>query len=140
MAAGRAVRAQDGRMDVSSREAEIRARLVDIGGDEPGPAERALLSRLIRSFAGKVPGKVDRLAELLRGGDPAAVRDHAHGLKGSASNIGADTLSGIFAEVEHSAGDGVIPDADLTLGRICAEQALVLGLLDGLAAEIESGQ
>jgi HPt (histidine-containing phosphotransfer) domain-containing protein len=125
-------------MDVSTREAEIRARLADIGGDEPGPAERALLARLMRSYAGAVPGKVDRLAELLRGGDPAEVRDHAHGPKGSATNIGADTLSGIFAEVEHSARDGVIPDADMTLGRICAEQALVLGLLDEFAREMES--
>ncbi|MFF5290805.1 Hpt domain-containing protein [Paractinoplanes globisporus] len=124
-------------MDVSTREGEIRARLADIGGDEPGPAERELLARLIRSFAGKVPGGVDRLAELLRGGDLAAVRDHAHGLKGSASNIGAGTLSGIFAEVEQSARDGVIPDADLTLGRVCAEQALVLGLLEGLAREMD---
>ena len=127
-------------MEVSGREAEIRARLVGIGGDEPGVAERALLVRLIRSFAGKVPGSVDRLGELLRGGDPAAVRDHAHGLKGSASNIGADTLSGIFAEVERSARDGAILDADMTLGRIFAEQALVLGVLDDLAREIEAGE
>lgn len=124
-------------MDVPTREDEIRARLADIGGDEPGPAERALLGRLLRSFADKGPRGVDRLGELLRGGDPEAVRDHAHGLKGSASNIGADTLSGIFAEVEHAARDGVIPDADLTLGRLCAEQALVLGLLDELARELD---
>jgi len=127
-------------MDVSTREGEIRARLADIGGETPGPAERALLARLIRSFAGKTPGKVEELGELLRGGDPGAVRDHAHGLKGSAANIGADTLSGIFAEVEQSARDGVVPDADMTLGRVCAEQALVLGLLDGLAREMDRGQ
>jgi HPt (histidine-containing phosphotransfer) domain-containing protein len=127
-------------MDVSTREGEIRARLADIGGETPGPAERALLARLIRSFAGKTPGKVEQLGELLRGGDPEAVRDHAHGLKGSAANIGADTLSGIFAEVEQSARDGVVPDADMTLGRVCAEQALVLGVLDELAREMEPGQ
>jgi HPt (histidine-containing phosphotransfer) domain-containing protein len=127
-------------MGASGREAEIRARLADVGGDSPGAAERALLVRLVRSFALKVPGKVDRLGELLRGGDPEAVRDHAHGLKGSASNIGADTLSGIFAEVERLAGDGVIPDADMTLGRVCAEQALVLGLIEELVREIEADQ
>src|SRR5690242_14699167 len=140
MAAGGPGRTQDRRMDVRTREGEIRARLAEIGGKRPGPAERALLARLIRSFAGKTPGRVEQLGELLRGGDPAAVRDHAHGLKGSAANIGADTLSGIFAEVEHAARDGVILDADMTLGRICAEQALVLGLLDGVAGELESGQ
>jgi HPt (histidine-containing phosphotransfer) domain-containing protein len=124
-------------METKTREGEILQRLADIGGDRPGPDERALLGRLIRSFRGKAPGAVEQLGELLRGGDPQAVRDHAHGLKGSAANIGAETLSGIFAEVEHLAADGVIPDADLTLGRICAEQALVLGLLDHLAEELD---
>jgi HPt (histidine-containing phosphotransfer) domain-containing protein len=124
-------------MGVTTREAEIRERLADIGGDDPGPGERALLARLIRSFVTKVPDGVERLGELLRGGDPGVVRDHAHSLKGSASNIGAAMLSGIFAEVEHSARDGLIPDADLTLGRIAAEQALVLGLLEDLARELD---
>jgi histidine phosphotransfer protein HptB len=124
-------------MDVRSREDEIRTRLADIAGDDPGPGERALMARLIRSFADKTPGAVGRLGELLRGGDRAALRDHAHGLKGSASNIGADTLAGIFAEVEHGARDGSVPDADLTLGRLAAEQALVLGVLESIAAELE---
>ncbi|MET0415363.1 MAG: Hpt domain-containing protein [Actinoplanes sp.] len=119
----------------SSREDQIRARLADISGPEPEAAERALLARLIRSFTQKTPEAVDRLGELLRGGDADAVRDHAHGLKGSASNIGADTLSGIFAEVEHAARDGAVPDPDLTLGRVAAEQARVLAVLDRLAAE-----
>jgi histidine phosphotransfer protein HptB len=123
---------------METREAEIRDRMADIGGDDPGADERALMARLIRSFAAKTPGNVDRLAELLHGGDPSAVRDQAHSLKGSASNIGAATLSTIFAEVEHAARDGVVPDADVTLGRIAAEQALVLGLLDDLATELES--
>jgi HPt (histidine-containing phosphotransfer) domain-containing protein len=117
------------------REDEIRARFADIAGPDPGDGERALLTRLIRSFSAKTPGGVDRLGELLRGGELEAVRDHAHGLKGSASNIGADTLSAIFAEVEHAARDGVVPDPDLTLGRLAAEQAIVLTVLDRLAAE-----
>jgi HPt (histidine-containing phosphotransfer) domain-containing protein len=96
-----------------------------------------LLVRLVRSFSQKTPVGVDRLGELLRGGDVEAVRDHAHGLKGSASNIGADTLAGIFAEVEHAARDGVVADPELTLGRLAAEQAIVLGLLDRLAAELD---
>jgi HPt (histidine-containing phosphotransfer) domain-containing protein len=124
-------------MDVRTREEEIRARLADIGGDEPGPAERALMARLMRAFAGKTPDRVDQLAALLRGGDRSALRDHAHQLKGSASNIGADTLASIFAEVEYAARDGSVPDPDVTLGRIAAEQALVLGLLEGLARELD---
>jgi len=123
-------------MDVRTRQDEIRARLADIGGPEPGPAESALMARLIRSFAGKAPAGVDLLAELLRGGERGQLRDQAHALKGAAANIGADTLAAIFAEVEQGARDGHLPDADSTLGRIQAELALVLGVLDGIAAEL----
>ncbi|GAA0487811.1 hypothetical protein Ade02nite_12020 [Paractinoplanes deccanensis] len=120
-----------------SREDEVRDRLRDIGGDDPGPAERALMSRLIRSFLAKTPGGVDRLGELLRGGDPAQVRDHAHTMKGSAANIGAGTLAGILAEVEDSAREGHVPDPDVTLGRVAAEQALASAVLERYAAELE---
>jgi HPt (histidine-containing phosphotransfer) domain-containing protein len=125
-------------MDVSTREGEIRARLADIGGPAPGDGERALMARLVRSFVAKVPAGVDQLGELLRGGLPEAVCEKAHSLKGSAANIGADQLAAIFREVEDSARDGVVPDPDMTLGRIAAEQALVLGLLDGVANELET--
>ena len=106
-----------------SREEEIRRRLDDIAGPDPSAAERALLARLVRSFTAKTPVAVDRLGELLRGADCEVVRDHAHGLKGSASNIGADTLADILAEVEYAARAGQVADPDLTLGRLAAEQA-----------------
>ena len=125
------------RMDVYSRQDEIRARLADITGPDPGEPERALLGRLIRSYLAKTPGGVDRLGQLLRGGTPAAVRDHAHSLKGSAANLGADTLAGIFAEVEHAARHGVLPDADLVLGRVGAELAQVQAILEELATEFD---
>jgi histidine phosphotransfer protein HptB len=118
-----------------SREDEVRDRLADIAGDEPGPAERALIGRLIRSFLDKNPGGVDQLAELLRGGDTGLLREHAHALKGSASNIGAASLAAVFAEVEHAARDGSVPDPDATLGRIAAEQALVFPVLERIADE-----
>jgi histidine phosphotransfer protein HptB len=123
-----------------NREDEIRSRLADIAGPAPAEAERALLTRLIRSFTAKTPAGVDRLAELLRGGDNEAVRDHAHGLKGSASNIGAATLSAIFAEVENAARDGRVPDADLTLGRIRAEEAITMLALQRVAADLDVQQ
>lgn len=125
-------------MSVRTREEEIRARMADIGGDDPSPAERAMMARLIRSFVGKTPDGVQRLGELLRGGDRAALRDHAHGMKGSAANIGADTLAAIFAEVEEAARDGGVPDAEMTLGRVVAEEALVLSMLENLARELDA--
>ncbi|MBU2668459.1 Hpt domain-containing protein [Actinoplanes bogorensis] len=118
-----------------SREDEVRDRLADIAGDDPSPAEQALLGRLIRSFLGKNPGGVDQLAQLLRGGDTGQVREHAHALKGSATNIGADSLARVFAEIEHAARDGHVPDPDVTLGRIATEQAMVYPVLERIATE-----
>jgi HPt (histidine-containing phosphotransfer) domain-containing protein len=54
-------------------------------------------------------------------------------LKGSASNLGADTLAAIFAEIERAARDGRLPDPDLTLGRVGAELARVEAALEKLA-------
>lgn len=101
-----------------SRADEIRARLADITGPDPSTAELAVVGRLIRSFVAKTPVGVDRLAALLRGGETAQLRDHAHSLRGSAANIGAGTLAAIFADVEDAACAGVVPEPDLTLGRI----------------------
>jgi HPt (histidine-containing phosphotransfer) domain-containing protein len=124
-------------MDGRNREGEIRARLADITGPDPDGPERALLSRLIRSFQAKTPSGVDQLGELLRGGTPGQVREQAHGLKGSASNLGADTLAAIFAEVEQAARDGSVPDPDHTLDRLGTELMRVHAVLDGLAAELD---
>ena len=124
-------------MDIRDRADEIRERLDDITGPHPTAAELALVVRLIRSFAGKTAVGAGRLGELLRGGDAAAVRDQAHAMRGSASNIGAGRLAAIFADVEHAARDGRVPEPDVTLGRITAEQALVLGILDEVAAELD---
>ncbi|MEV4347568.1 Hpt domain-containing protein [Actinoplanes sp. NPDC049596] len=121
-----------------SREDEVRDRMRDIAGGDPGPPERALMSRLIRSFLAKTPGAVDRLGELLRGGEVSELRDHAHTMKGSAANIGAGTLAGILAEVEGSAREGYVPDPDVTLGRVAAEQALAFEVLERYAAELDN--
>jgi histidine phosphotransfer protein HptB len=123
------------RMD-RGREDEIRARLAEIAGARAGVPERQLLLRLIRSFVAKAPDGVDRLGELLRGGEREELRDHAHGLRGSAANLGAGTLARILGEVERDAQDGRLPDPDLTLGLLAAELALVLGVLERLAAEL----
>jgi HPt (histidine-containing phosphotransfer) domain-containing protein len=124
-------------MDAHRREDEIRARLADITGPEPGGPERALLGRLIRNFQVKTPAGVDQLGRLMRGGTAGQVRDQAHGLKGSASNLGADTLATIFSEVEHAARDGRVPDAERTLARLGAELLRVHAVLEELAAELD---
>jgi HPt (histidine-containing phosphotransfer) domain-containing protein len=88
----------------------IRARLDDLAGPDPSEEERALLARLVRSYAEKTPAGLAELAERVRQGDPGPVREQAHSLKGSASNIGADRFAAILAVIEDRAAAGAIPD------------------------------
>jgi HPt (histidine-containing phosphotransfer) domain-containing protein len=119
-----------------TRLAEIRARLDDIAGPDPSDDERALLARLIRSFTTKTAPAVDRLAEALRDGAADTVRKQAHALKGSAANVGAATLAGMFADVEHRAHTG-LRDPAAALAAVRAELDLVVPLLTAVAAELD---
>ena len=121
----------------SGREAEIRERFADITGPDPGAAELALLARLIRSFLDKTPARVVRLGDLLRDGDPEDIREQAHSLKGSASNLGAGPLAAIFAGVEQLAREGGRADPDLLHDQVAAELTLVTGVMELLAAEFD---
>ena len=112
--------------------------VADLAEHSGAPADP--LGRLIRNFQAKTPGGVDQLGVLLRGGSPGQVREQAHGLKGSASNLGAGALAAIFAEVEHAARDGVVPDPDHTLARVGAELTEVRVVLETLAAELDPEQ
>jgi histidine phosphotransfer protein HptB len=122
-------------MQDSGRPAEIRARLDDIAGPDPYDDERELLARLIRSFTSKTGPAVDELAAALRDGAAADVRELAHGLKGSAANVGATTLAGIFADLEHRAG--ARPDPATVLDAVRTELDVVVPLLSAVAAELD---
>jgi histidine phosphotransfer protein HptB len=114
---------------------EIRARLEDLAGPDPLDDERELLGRLLRSFTMKTGPAVDQLAAALRDGDAGDVRERAHGLKGSASNVGAGTLAGLFAELEHRARDGALPSPGLDAIR--AELDLVVPVMTAVADELD---
>jgi HPt (histidine-containing phosphotransfer) domain-containing protein len=90
-------------MPYPGRLGQIRARLDDLAGPDPYEDEWALLARLLRSFTVKTGPAVDQLAAALRTGDAEDVRERAHGLKGSAANVGAGTLAALFAHLEHRA-------------------------------------
>ena len=124
-------------MPQSGRLADIRARLDDIAGPDPYDDERELLARLIRSFTFKTGPAVDELAAALHDGDAADVRERAHGLKGSAANVGATTLAGVFAELEHRARAGALPDPATFLDAVRTELDLVVPLLSAVATELD---
>lgn len=118
---------------------DIRARLAEIGGDEPTGPERQLLARLLRSWITKTPAAVDRLAELVHDADLAAVRDQAHLLKGSAANLGITTLAGLFAGIEQEARAGRRPDPDTALAAVRREYARAERVCAGIAEDLSAG-
>jgi histidine phosphotransfer protein HptB len=124
-------------MPQSSRLAEIRTRLDDIAGPDPYDDERELLARLVRSFTGKTPPAVVQLAEALHAGAAEDVRERAHALKGSAGNVGALALAGIFADLEQQARAGTLPDPVACLDAVRTELTLVVPLLTAAAVELD---
>jgi HPt (histidine-containing phosphotransfer) domain-containing protein len=124
-------------MPHSERVEQIRARIDDLAGPEPHDDERELLTRLLRSFTIKTGPAVDQLAAALREGNAGDVGDRAHGLKGSAANVGATTLAGLFADLEHRARDGALPSPVNGLDGVRAELDLVVPLMTAVADELD---
>ncbi|MEV0902052.1 Hpt domain-containing protein [Actinoplanes sp. NPDC049802] len=120
-----------------ARVAGVRARLADLVEADPSPAELALVLRLLRSFVSKAPDAVDLLVRLLHDGDPGPVRDHAHGLKGSAANIGAADLAAFCAALEDQARAGVVADPGPAADRLRAEADGALLAVRAVTAEYE---
>jgi two-component system, sensor histidine kinase and response regulator len=65
-----------------------------------------LMARLAEAWRGSAPGLVARLREAATAGDLTLVRQTAHTLKSSNANIGALTVSRLFAAIEKSAREG----------------------------------
>ncbi|MFC7533752.1 Hpt domain-containing protein [Actinoplanes sp. GCM10030250] len=120
-----------------TRLAGVRARLADLADDDPTPAELALMRRLLRSFENRAPAAADRLVGLLHDGDPGRVREQAHSLKGSASNIGATALADLCETVEDAARSGVVPEPATTADRVREEVAGALRAVSVVAGEYE---
>ncbi|GAB7046613.1 hypothetical protein JCM9534A_17390 [Catenuloplanes indicus JCM 9534] len=89
----------------TSTDAGIRERLRDITGPNPPAEERALMARLLTTFPAKTRAGMDKVEAALASGDTAAVRDVAHGLKGSALNVGLRDLAKLFAAIEDHRND-----------------------------------
>jgi signal transduction histidine kinase/CheY-like chemotaxis protein len=65
-----------------------------------------LLDKLVRKFRDQTGPALDRLAEAVQAGDPAAIRSGAHALKGSAANLTARRLAQAAEALEHAAAEG----------------------------------
>ena len=116
---------------------------VDTGGSgqqpQPGAAppspvvfnERDFMSRLLgdqrlagailRSFVAECPGKLDELRERIGAGDAAGARNQAHGLKGAAATVAAESLSALATAVESAGENGRVERCQELLPRVVEE-------------------
>ncbi|MEV6347298.1 Hpt domain-containing protein [Actinoplanes sp. NPDC051851] len=124
--------ADDGRL------AAVRARIDAVTEGGPTDAEVALIVRLLRSFVTRTPDAVDRLAALLGDGDRDEIRDQAHGMKGSAANIGADALAALCGAIEDQARIGDVTNPAASLEEVRAEAAGAMRAVGALADEYET--
>lgn len=123
--------------DERARAAGIRARLADLVDASPSPAELALVLRLLRSFTARAPLAVAELVHLLHENDADRVRDHAHGLKGMAANIGAGPLAALCGQIEDQARAGDVPLPGKAAERLRAEVGGALRVVRLLTGEYE---
>ncbi len=96
--------------------------------------EDNVLSDLIGLFLRDMPAKMDQIHEGISQSRPVSLRESAHSLKGSASNLGARRLASLCARIESLARGPSLTDAALVLPelkeefeRVCAALRSELG-------------
>ncbi len=125
-----------GAAEPTGREHAIRRHLQELRGTESEDDE--LLTQLLRSFVSRAPTSLELMLAAIDQGDPAKVEFLAHSLKGSALNLGADTLGGLFQELEAQGRSGHLSTAGQVLKRARNEFAAVNDVMTDVARELAS--
>jgi HPt (histidine-containing phosphotransfer) domain-containing protein len=87
--------------------------------DRPGMMARlmddqALAQVIVRGFLEEMPGQIEELRNLVRGGDATAAGRVAHAVKGAAANVGGEALRAVALRAE-TAGQAADADAIIAL-------------------------
>ena len=98
--------------------------LIEVMGDE--------FSMLVETFVNDSDVRIETIREAVSVADPEAIRRTAHSLKGSASNMGALTLTQFCRELEELGHEGKTEGADKLLEQITAEYVVVKNQLQAL--------
>lgn len=87
------------------------------------------LASLIRLYLSDSEDRVRRLVAAAAVDDAAAVREHAHAIKGASSTFGATHLVSLATEVEDTSATGRTPDQS-TVRLLALEAARVMSALE----------
>jgi HPt (histidine-containing phosphotransfer) domain-containing protein len=91
-----------------------------------------MLAELVDAFLDEAPGRLDELREGLAGGDAVLVERAAHTLKSNGFTFGAHRLGELCQELEATAREGRLGDAEPIAGLVAAEWASVRPALEEL--------
>ena len=94
----------------------------------PGEPDAAV--ELIDLFLRDTPVKIQSMQSAIARSDAPALKDSAHGLKGSASNLGARRLARLCAELELLSGAGKLAQAAERFGKMTVEYDRVCFVLE----------
>ena len=95
---------------------------------EPGEPDAAV--ELIDLFLRDTPVKIQSLQSAIARSDGPSLKEAAHGLKGSASNLGAHRLSRLCADLEKLAAAGQLAEAAERFGQVTDEFGRVCFVLE----------
>ncbi len=99
----------------------------------------AVLDRLTDDFFGGGPDQIDELERLADGGDPEAVRQLAHRIRGSAANLGLAGLAATCATLEAAVARGAVASGRDEVGRLARDVRTAEALARGAVARVRAG-
>ncbi|HWD00194.1 MAG TPA: Hpt domain-containing protein [Candidatus Sulfopaludibacter sp.] len=81
----------------------------------------ALVIEILDLFVSDTCRRLRSLREALERGDPVRLKAQAHAVKGSAIQVGADSLAALCLELELNAGpDLLVQEVEVEFERLCA--------------------
>ena len=96
--------------------------------------EQAIVDEICDLFLSETGPRLEAMRHAAESGDTESLRNHAHTLKGSASNIGAVLVCGAAAEVEKLASEDRLDAVETWLSRLRDAFALTRAALGRTAA------
>ena len=101
------------------------AAVIDNLRELTAPGEPDVLAEVLALFLEDVPRRIERLRAAWAAGDAAEIHRIAHSLKGSAGNIGAQTLFGLCSQLDDQGRAGDLADAKPLIDALVTEYARV---------------
>ncbi|MCB2149310.1 MAG: response regulator [Deltaproteobacteria bacterium] len=96
--------------------------------------DKAFLMEVLTGFIKNVAGQIDTLREAAANGEADTVISESHSIKGGASNLTADALAGIAADLEKDGKAGVLTQANEKIENLKKELQRVEAFAQSLVA------